>query len=240
MSRFSECISVTLLASCLAGGAGGGCATTVRPEARPADPVAVFLNNYGVHSSLMLPTPDGRFVEYSFGDYGYAALNRGGPHNALRALFASGQSGLGRRFLSVRPGDGAPRPVQTPMGVQKFFADRALVYVLVKELDERFRNGSDDPVRNPITKNVFVKDPDRYSIANNCNHMTGRLLRQLGCEVRGTTATPLYKVVGKQKLPPPLDTGYAVTPPQAPAPRPKPAQARRPLPSSSYTRVDVE
>src|SRR5688572_19702598 len=121
MSRISAILLLTLLTGVAS--TGGGCATTVRPDARPIDPVAVFLTNYGVHSSLMLPTPDGRFVEYSFGDYGYAALNHGGPHNALRALFVSGQSGIGRRFLSVPPGAEAPRPRQKPLSVQRFYAN---------------------------------------------------------------------------------------------------------------------
>src|SRR3954469_24900058 len=162
-----------------------GCATTVRPEARPIDPVPVFLTDYGVHSSLMLPTADGNYVEYSFGDYGYAALNHGGPHNALGALLVSGQSAIGRRFLSVRPGDDAPRPAYAPRSFQKFYAERFQVSTLVKELDERFRNGAEqsDPVHNPITDAVFVKDSEHYSLANNCNHMTARLLRELGCDI---------------------------------------------------------
>jgi hypothetical protein len=236
MSRMSA-LRLFILLACLAG-AGGGCATTVRPEAKPIDPVAVFLTNYGVHSSLMLPTPDGRFVEYSFGDYGYAALNRGGPHNALGALFVSGQSGIGRRFLSVRPGEDAPRPAYAPLRVQRFYANRFQVYALVKELDRRYRNGSDEPVHNPITDNVFVKDPERYSLANNCNHMTGRMLRQLGCRVQGTTATPRYKVVGKQQLPAAIDTSYAaVPPPPRPASR---ARAPRATDAASYTQVEMD
>src|SRR5688572_14863201 len=103
-------ISSTLLLLCFIACVSTGCATTVRPQSKPIDPVPVFLTDYGVHSSLMLPTPEGRYVEYSFGDYGYAALNRGGPHNALGALLVSGQSGIGRRFLTVRPGDDEPRP----------------------------------------------------------------------------------------------------------------------------------
>src|SRR5688572_15777056 len=181
-------ISSTLLLLCFIACVSTGCATTVRPQSKPIDPVPVFLTDYGVHSSLMLPTPEGRYVEYSFGDYGYAALNRGGPHNALGALFVSGQSGIGRRFLTVRPGEETPRPAHAPISVQKIYAERFEVYALVKQLDQRYRKagqGGPDPVHNPITDNVFVKDEERYSIANNCNHMTARMLRQLGCDVRG-------------------------------------------------------
>ena len=227
----------------------GGCATTVEPVARPIDPVPVFLTDYGVHSSLMLPTPDGRYVEYSFGDYGYAALNRGGPHNALGALFISGQSGIGRRFLSVRPGEESPRPAYAPKSFQKLFAERFQVYALVKQLDQRYRRGKDEPVHNAITDSVFVKDTERYSIANNCNHMTARMLRQLGCEVRGNTGASAFKVVGAQQLPPRVDTGtYAQqTPAQsaqakssaqsARAREPKRQPTARP---ASFTKLDLE
>jgi hypothetical protein len=231
--------------------AGGGCATTVRPAAQPIDPVAVFLTNYGVHSSLMLPTPDGRFVEYSFGDYGYAALNRGGPHNALGALFVSGQSGIGRRFLTVVPGEETPRPAWRPKNVQKIYANRFEVYALVKQLDQRFRagaTGNDEPVLNEITDTTFVKDTERYSIANNCNHMTARMLRQLGCEVKGNTAASAFKVVGTQQLPPTIDIGRMAQAPVAPAAQVTTPVVKRPTTTderagarpASYTKLDLE
>ncbi len=213
-----------------------GCATTVRPEARPVDPVTVFLTDYGVHSSLMLPTTDGRYVEYSFGDFGYAALNKGGPHNALGALLISGQSGIGRRFLTVVPGEDTPRPAYAPKTVRRLYANRIEVYALVKELDQRFRSGADKPVHNAVTDAVFVKDSEHYSFANNCNHMTARMLRELGCEVRGNTGTSAFRVVGKQQLPPAVDVGKYAHAPARVAPPGFDSNAR----SASYTKLDVE
>jgi hypothetical protein len=206
---------------------GTGCATTVRPDAKLIDPVPVFITDYGVHSSLMLPTSDGRYVEYSFGDFGYAALNRGGPHNALGALLISAQSGIGRRFLSVRPGADVPQAAYAPRSVQKIYANRFQVSALVKELDERFRKGAAGTaaVHNPVTDNVFVKDDQHYSVVNNCNHMTARMLRQLGCEVHGNTATSKFKVVGAQPLPLSMDVAPAYAEKSAPA---------------SYTKMDVD
>ena len=237
MRRTSSILMLACLC-CLTGGVG--CATTVRPAAKPIDPVPVFLTDYGVHSSLMLPTLDGRYVEYSFGDFGYAALNRGGPHNALGALFVSGQAGIGRRFLSVRPGEDAPRPAYKPLKVQKLYANRFQVYALVKELDRRYRSGSDDPVHNPITDNVFVKDRERYSFANNCNHMTGRMLRELGCEVRGHTATSKFKVVGKQELPPAVSPGPAYAGPAARPNARRGSAPSQPVRAASFTQVDMD
>jgi hypothetical protein len=239
MRRISSHVPFGVLAALLALLFAAGCATTVRPEAKPLDPVPVFLTDYGVHSSLMLPTPDGRYVEYSFGDFGYAALNHGGPHNALGALLVSNQSGIGRRFLTVRPGEETPRPAYAPKSFQKFFANRFEVYGIVKELDLRYRRGAgeQDPVHNPITDAVFVKDTEHYGIANNCNHMTARILRELGCVVKGNTGVSSFKVIGMQQLPPQVDVGtYAQATPVAPAPAQQSTPAAR---TAAYTRIDL-
>ena len=53
----------------------GGCAATVIPREPAIDPVPVYLADYGIHSSLFLPTPDGRYVEYAFGDITIACSN---------------------------------------------------------------------------------------------------------------------------------------------------------------------
>jgi hypothetical protein len=233
MRRISSILLFTL-ALC------SGCATTVRPDARPIDPVPVFLTDYGVHSSVMLPTSDGRYVEYSFGDYGYAALNKGGPHNALGALLVSGQAGIGRRFLTIRPGEDAPRPAYAPKSIQRLYANRFEVSALVKQLDQRYRAGTDKPVHNAITDAVFVKDSEHYSIANNCNHMTARLLRDIGCEVRGDTGISSFKVVGKQQLPPTIDVGtFVYAPTRAPAPANTPVLDSAPR-TASYTKLDAD
>jgi hypothetical protein len=112
---------------------------------------------------------------------------------------------------------------------------------LVEELDRRYRkNATGSEVHNPITDNVFVRDNERYSIVNNCNHMTARMLRQLGCDVRGNTATSKFIVVGKQELPETAarNATYVQTP-KKPANTSNTRQARS-RPGDSLTRVDVD
>ena len=55
------------------------------PQQSLKEPVTVYVADYGVHSSLLLPTGDGRFVEYAFGDWGYAAQNHCLPQDAVGA-----------------------------------------------------------------------------------------------------------------------------------------------------------
>ncbi len=75
-----------MICSVLAASAAG-CATTVVPDGHIPDPVAVYVADYGVHSSVMLPVIDpersNQYVEYCFGDWRYAAENHCEPQDAL-------------------------------------------------------------------------------------------------------------------------------------------------------------
>jgi len=75
--------------------AAGGCSTTVRPPSQPLQPVTIYLTDEFIHSSVVMPMGDGRYVEYAFGDWTYAALNRHDPfHTFSRAvLLAAGRAG---------------------------------------------------------------------------------------------------------------------------------------------------
>jgi hypothetical protein len=163
----------------------GGCAATVIPQQPAIDPVPVYLADYGIHSSLFLPTPDGRYVEYAFGDWGYAAENKCWPHDAVGALLISFQSALGRRYYDLKPGHTRPVLDRKPNKIARIDCEREAVNRLLTRLDERYRAAGHTPVRNPENGIWYVRDREHYSIANNCNHLTARSLQELGCEVRG-------------------------------------------------------
>ena len=173
----------------------GGCATTVYPRARPASPTAVYLLDYGIHSSLLMPAGDGWYVEYAFGDWNYAALNHTWPNDALGALLISYQSTLGRRFVELAPGELAPHPRHpAPQNMQAIYASAADVQRVVDELDARYRQDAAQVLHNPDNDTDYVKDPEHYSIANNCNHLTARCLREIGCDIRGLVLLSNFSV----------------------------------------------
>ena len=204
----------------------GGCAATVYPVATPVQPTAVYLADYGIHSSVLLPTGDGRYVEYAFGDWNFAALNHCWPQDAMGALLVSFQSALGRRFIAVRPGQAAPHPVHpAPHHVQVVFASRPDVERLVRELDERYRRGGSDRRYNPDNGMDYVKDGEHYWIANNCNHLTARCLREMGCDVRGLTILSSFDVAPVQKGLVSEPIRAAVVPATMPAARTSPSSA---------------
>lgn len=187
----------------------GGCATNVYPQAKPIRPVAVYVADYGIHSSLLLPAGDGRYVEYAFGDWNFAALNHCWPQDALGALLISFQSALGRRYITVAPGQTEPSPVHpSPHKIQVVYASRAAVEHVVKELDARYRRDMSVVRRNPDNGMDYVKDNEHYSVLNNCNHLTARCLREMGCDVRGLVVLSTFSV-----MPVPVPHDNVISPP---------------------------
>ena len=178
----------------------GGCAS-VRPQAKVADPVPVYLGDFGVHSGLFLPTPDGRYVEYGFGDWEYAAENHTLPHNAVKALAFSSGSAFGRKYHECKIAADEPELTRKPFTLQKVMCERTDVYDLIDRLDRRYetllaKNGP--PVVSPDTGVAFVRGEGHYSIVNNCNHLTAQSLRELGCDVSGVVVWSKFYVAGEQ------------------------------------------
>jgi hypothetical protein len=187
----------------LAFGLLGGCATIYPPQQRLTDPVPVYVADYGVHSSLLLPTGDGRFVEYAFGDWGYAAQNHCLPQDAVGALVLSFQSALGRRYFDLPAGETEPRPTERPWSLSCVNCERRDVDALLQRLNTRYEAAlqHQKPVRNPDNGIEFVKDSEHYSMLNNCNHLTARSLEQLGCRVQGFVVGSKFNIASQPPAP---------------------------------------
>jgi hypothetical protein len=180
----------------------------------------VYVADYGIHSSLLLSNGDGRFVEYAFGDWNFAALNHCWPQDALGALLISFQSTLGRRFITLSPGETEPHPVHpAPHRVQVLYASRKDVIQVVAEMDSRYRRDTRVVMRNPDNDTDYVKDSEHYWVGNNCNHLTARCLRELGCDVRGLTVLSKFSVEPAKAEVAPLPIRTAATPSPLPTAR---------------------
>jgi hypothetical protein len=189
-AAFRSVSPVALLALILV----NGCATAVIPPRNPVDPVAVYLTNYGRHSSIILHSGDGQLKEFSFGDYNWFAVSHNTLSDALQAFFRSPGSTLGRRVLDS-PDD--PAGIQIATGartVRGFDASRRKVDRLIDDLDETFTRELDTVTYNPRSGLWFVRVAEPYSAWHNCNHVTARWLRRLDCRVRGTAAFSNFKI----------------------------------------------
>ena len=179
-----------------------GCAAHVVPPVAPADPTTVYLCDYGIHSSLLLPNGDGRYVEYVYGDWDYAALNKSDLYHTAQALFWSPQPALGRRFLTPKPGEKFPFPPNAPKQVQPAVVNGNRVTVLVADLDARYaRNRASEHLNDyPNYNFTFVKDNEAYGLLNDCNQLTSRNLRAMGCRVYGLAILSNFEVESPGKV----------------------------------------
>jgi hypothetical protein len=185
----------------------GGCAASVYPPAKVVDPVSVFLVNYNIHSTVLFPD-HGKYVDYSFGDWNYAALHHKYINDAIGALTISGAATLEKRILEVDPRTGEPILDDNPGLVIRLYADRAAVEKRYAELAHRFdddlkRHATDGMIANSDNSIIFVKDDEHYSIANNCNDVTAETLRALGFRVDGPVLSNQFHLCRPQPVPMP-------------------------------------
>jgi hypothetical protein len=176
----------------------GGCGATVRPPAQPPRAVHVYITDYGRHSSLLMPTRDGHLVEFAFGDFDWFALNQTQWYDGPRSLLFSRGSTLGRREL--RDIDDAQQLARATGAakVTRFDVDGDRAARLRDDLNFAYSQHSFTEVFNPASDLYFVRVPECYGLFHNCNQVTARWLRDLGCEVTGPAITSNFTVSGNQ------------------------------------------
>ena len=161
-----------------------GCSATITPPAAPRDPTVIYLADYGRHSSILLPNPStAGFTEYNWGDWEWFAVGDTNWYVAIQAMLFSPQSTLGQRNVpakrdlsALRKLLGADRVIPIDVSAQRAESLRA-------KLNERFSAASTTLMHSSYSQLEHVKDDERYCVLHNCNHVTARWLRQMGCEV---------------------------------------------------------
>jgi hypothetical protein len=176
-----------------------GCGGTIVPPASPANPVTVYVADYGRHSTLILPTEDGGMVEYAFGDWDWLAAMKRQSYRALGALFFSKGSAFGRRHF-----DHVPSQADFDFAIEakknvSFAVDRGTMVALRDLLDRQFRAAESTAVFSTDGNFTYVRDPEKYWLFHNCNHVTRRWLEELGCQVKGACVTSKFKVVASKE-----------------------------------------
>jgi len=203
----------------------GGCATKVVPPANPVNPVAVYITDYGRHSSILLPMGDGHLMEYSYGDWEFYALNKYKWYIGASKLFFSDGSGLGRRIVAHPGEDEALHKLLGCHRLLRVDVDQNKVSDLLAELDQRYSANIETMVYNNYGHSYFVKDESHYWLFHTCNAMTGQWLEKLGCKVGGLPVISNFEVVRPKgepaKMRPEDETQYAKA---APAPGVQPVQ----------------
>jgi hypothetical protein len=162
-----------------------GCAWTVRAPSNVADPVPVWITEYGRHCRVALPSGPSKFTEYGFGEWHFYALEDRGIFSILRAGSGFGRGAFSRRTLTAAP-DGTIGPRQTGgTRSERVLVERARADSLREELDARWQRNQTQVRIRALDGVPVSRDPASYNLFDNSNHATARWLRRLGCEVRG-------------------------------------------------------
>jgi hypothetical protein len=165
-----------------------GCTCSIITPHDPADPVSVFVLDYGRHSSLALPTSgEPILVEYAYGDWNWFALDKSQWHDALPTLFWPTRGALGRRSLSVEPTPGSVLQFVRCEEVLEIRVSGRSVSSLATELNRQFDNRIDTAHHQPLYDLTFVHADRPFHLFHNCNHEVVDWLRKVGCRVRGPT-----------------------------------------------------
>jgi hypothetical protein len=172
----------------------GGCATAVIPPTSPIEPTTVYLTDYGMHSSLLLPSDHG-YEEFAFGDWDWFVLGRTQWWVALRAMLRSPQSTLGRRHID----GGSDAAILAQLGdckrLMHIQASQSSVQTLYSNLDARFRREQPQPpVFSDYCKLYCVRDSELYWALHNCNNVTAAWLKRLGCRIRGPAIYSNFRI----------------------------------------------
>jgi hypothetical protein len=175
-----------------------GCSTIVRPPIHPAQPVVVYLTDEGMHSSVLMPVEDGRYIEYASGDWEYAALDKHDVFHAIGALFFSRQGALGRRYLRLNLAAAPMAPELQGITLHPVAVDRAKMLSVERSLATQFKAGR-CPTENPENHFVFVKVDEGYGFFHNCNALTKRSLRELDCEVISRSTFAMYEIQDREQ-----------------------------------------
>ena len=114
-----------------------GCAWTIRAPSAVADPVPVWITQYGKHCRVALPAGPSKFTEYGFGEWHFYALEERGIFSILRAGTGFGSGAFSRRQLTAAP-DGTIGPRQTGgTRSERIEVERSQADSLRRELDAR-------------------------------------------------------------------------------------------------------
>ena len=156
----------------------------------------MLLIDYGRTPGLVLPSGDGGYDRWVYGDWNYYALGNTGLHRGLMALFLPTQGALGREQYGpeVTLDEVAARIHRDSQHLYTFQVAQVDATKLQQRLESSFTAAIDTRTRRPGTRLDFVHYPDTYSYFNNSNHVTARWLRELGCRTRGLSFSSRWEI----------------------------------------------
>ena len=165
----------------------------ITPPADVSDPTTIYLLTYvGMHASLLLPH-DGGIVEWTYGDWKAFATEELDWYRPLAAMFVPSAGGLGRRAGPIPNLHDRTDWVHDWHHIQPITLSAGASARLLERLERQYAAGGTVVVNSEGIS--FVRVTERYYTRNTCNHVIGRWLTELGCEVHGANFIGNYTLV---------------------------------------------
>jgi hypothetical protein len=174
-----------------------GCTSTVRPPDSPlADPVTVCLVHDERHRGLVVPWPDGGFVEYGYGEWRWYAELDDAWYRAFPAVLWPTRGALGRR-PSDAPDLDALRLRWSWLQLLPVTVERHRVDALRTRLEAAFAERAAELYHNAAYGFDFVPSEDGFWCLFNCNDAVAEWLEELGCTVSWVPIRTGLEVAGR-------------------------------------------
>ena len=162
------------------------CVTCIVPPEAPSTPASVFLLDYGLHSSLVLPDPaHNSLIEYAYGDWNWFALDKSNWYHVFPTLWWPTRGAMGRRRLHINPDAADIRRVIVCEQVLEIVVNSHDAIDLSAQLRSQFDQHRDSLHFQPLYGLTFVHSDRAFHLFHNCNHVVADWLGELGCKVRG-------------------------------------------------------
>lgn len=84
--RFLKVFALSIVTLVIVVAIAIGSPTTIDKAIDPIDPITIYITDFGYHSRLILPTRQGRLLQYAYGDWDYFALNQQNWNNAIAII----------------------------------------------------------------------------------------------------------------------------------------------------------
>jgi len=173
----------------------GACVVPAHAPPPPRDPQQVYLLIEGEHTGIVLPTGPGRWLEYSYADWGWVVEGKSSSSYAMYALMNPTPGALGRREIEGPP---PADPIYASRGssFQPFLAERDRVTELERELESAYTRDGATPFHNDGFDLTYVPALQDYELKHHCAHATIAWLQVLGCDVHASGIVRSVKLIG--------------------------------------------
>lgn len=183
---------------------GWGCMMRLEdPKLAPGTAVSVVhVIDFGIHSALIVPLPDGGAREYGYGEWEWYALGQETFFQAFGAVFNPSEGAISRRDIS--PAEASR--VETLCGpyltdaIHPLRVSAAKVDALITRLElERAERIDQEHIREGVS---YVPNKRQYWGGHTCNEHIAEWLEELVVKVSGSRSFSRFEIVPRPEITP--------------------------------------